>query len=176
VLFKGNIIHDIECNGGDFIDFRKGLTPSFTFMNNTVYNSALSRDLFRMDSGGSDNFPGVKSVIAISNNTFNKVCDNTGKRILYIRLGDNEITFTKNIIANTQGYYTNQSSTTIKTMSDNNYFNAPNFTASTNSGAQNDTGTYTTLDPGFANPDNGDFTISNDELKFQQIGDPRWIK
>jgi hypothetical protein len=176
VLFKGNIIHDIECNGGDFIDFRKGLTPSFTFMNNTVYNSALSRDLFRMDSGGSDNFPGVKSVITISNNTFNKVCDNTGKRILYIRLGDNEITFTKNIIANTQGYYTNQSSTTIKTMSDNNYFNAPNFTASTNSGAQNDTGTYTTLDPGFANPDNGDFTISNDELKFQQIGDPRWIK
>ena len=104
------------------------------------------------------------------------VSNSSSKRILYIRLADNEITFTKNIVANTEGYYTNQSSTNIVMMSNNNYFNAPNFTASTTSGAQNDTGTFTTLDPGFANPDSGDFTISNEELKFQQIGDPRWIK
>jgi hypothetical protein len=91
-------------------------------------------------------------------------------------LANHEITFTKNILANTQGYYTNQASTKIKTMSDNNYFNAPNFTGSTTSGSQNDKGVYTTLDPGFANPATGDFTISNSELKFQQIGDPRWIK
>lgn len=175
VLFKGNIIHDIECNGGDFIDFRKGLSPTFNFMNNTVYNSAIARDLFRMDSGGSTAFPGVNSVITISNNTFYKVSDNSGKRVLYIRLANNEITFTKNILANTQGYYTNQSATNIKTMSNNNYWNAPNFTASATSGAQNDTGTYTTDDPGFANADGGNFTLGNEELKFQQIGDPRWI-
>jgi hypothetical protein len=176
VFFKGNIIHDIECNGGDFIDFRLGVTPSFTFTNNTVYNSALSRDLFRMDAGGSTNFPAVTSIINISNNTFNKICDGSSRRVLYIRLAKHQITFTKNILANSQGYYTNQSSTTIASMSANNYFNAPNFTASTTSGAQNDGGAYTTLNPGFANPDQGDFTLSNAELKFQQIGDPRWIK
>lgn len=176
VVFKGNIIHDIECNGGDFIDFRSGIAKTFDFINNTVYASALARDFFRMDAPGSTNFPAVTSIITIRNNTFNKVSDGTSRRVLYIRLANHEITFTKNILANTQGYYTNQASTKIKTMADNNYFNAPNFTASTTSNAQNDKGVYTTLDPGFANQANGDFSISNEELKFNQIGDPRWIK
>src|SRR5690606_5867141 len=132
------------------------------------------RDLFRMDAGGSNTDPNVTSIITIRNNTFNQVCDGTSRRVLYIRLAKNEITFTKNIIANTQGYYSNQSATNITSMSDNNYFNAPNFTASTTSNAKNDTGVFTTEDPGFANPAEGDFTISNENLKFNQIGDPRW--
>lgn len=176
VDFRNNIIHDIESNGGDFIDFRQGIAEKFNFTNNTVYNSALSRDLFRMDAGGSSNFPAVNSIITISNNTFYKVSDASNRRVLYIRLTNHEITFTKNILANTQGYYTNQSSTNIKAMSENNYFNAPNFTGSTTNGSQNDTGSYTTFDPGFANAANGDFTLSNEELKFKQIGDPRWIR
>lgn len=176
VEFKNNIIHDIECNGGDFIDFRQGIASTFTFTDNTVYNSALARDFFRMDAGGSSNFPGVTSIINITNNTFNKISDGSNRRVLYIRLANHEINFSKNILSNTQGYYTNQSSTTIKTMADNNYFNAPNFTGSTTSGSQNDTGAFTTMDPGYANAAGGDFTISNDELKFKQIGDRRWIK
>lgn len=176
VEFKNNLIYNIECNGGDFIDFRNGIAKAFNFTDNTIYNSALARDFFRMDAGGSTNFPAVNSIITISNNTFNKIADGTSSRVLYIRLANQEITFTKNILANIQGYYTNQSSTKIKTMSGNNYFNAPNFTGSTTSGAQNDNGAYTTLDPGFANPANGDFTISNADLKFNQIGDRNWIK
>lgn len=175
VTFKGNIIHEIECNGGDFIDFRQGLADAFEFSNNTVYNSALQRDLFRMDAGGSGNFPGVNSMIKISNNTLYKFCDGTSRRVLYIRLANHQISFTKNILANSQGQYSNQSSTNITEMSGNNYFNAPNYYSSTASGAHNDTGSYTTFDPGFANVDGGDFTLGNEELKFQQIGDPRWI-
>ena len=93
----------------------------------------------------------------------------------YIRLASHEITFNKNILAATEGYYTNQASTTIKEMSKNNYFNAPNFTGSTTSGAKNDTGDCTQLDPGFANAANGDFRVSNLTLKAAGIGDPRWI-
>lgn len=174
VTIKNNIYANIECDGGDFIDFRNGIAQTFEFTNNTVYNSALGRDFFRMDAGGSNNFPEVNSIINISNNTFNKVSDNSGKRILYIRLKTHEITFNKNILANTAGYYTNQDATTIKEMEKNNYFNAPNFTGSTQSKAQNDAGTYTQLDPGFKDADKGDFTLSNEDLKYNQIGDQRW--
>ena len=174
VTITNTIYRDIECNGGDFIDFRNGLAKRFDFTNNTVYNSALARDLFRMDAGGSGNFPGQFSAINISSNTFHKVSDGNNRRFLYIRLASHGITFNKNIIANTAGYYSNQSSTTITEMSNNNYFSAPNFTASSQSGAKNDTGTYTTFDPGFANAANDDFTISHEELRFQGIGDARW--
>jgi len=174
VLLKGNIIYNIECNGGDFIDFRNGLATTFDFINNTVYNSALARDFFRMDAAGSTNFPSVRSIITINNNTFYNVSNGNNRRMLYIRLASHEITFNKNMLAATEGYYTNQSSTTIKEMSKNNYFNAPNFTGSTTSGAKNDTGDYMQLDPGFANAANGDFTVSNLTLKAGGIGDPRW--
>jgi len=176
VTIKNCIYFNIECNGGDFIDFRQGMTKEFTYTGNTAYNSALARDFFRMDAGGSTNFPGVASIINISNNTFNKVCDGTSRRILYIRLASNQITFNRNILANTLGYYTNQAATNIVAMSNNNYWNAPNFTASTTSNAKNDTGTYTTLDPGFANPDAGNFKVTNTTLIENNIGDPRWLK
>jgi hypothetical protein len=31
-------------------------------------------------------------------------------------------------------------------------------------------------DPGFADAANGDFTVSNEEIKYRGAGDPRWIK
>ena len=155
VTIKGTVYYNIECNGGDFIDFRNGMAKTFNYTNNTAYNSALARDFFRMDAGGSTNFPGITSVINISSNTFNNVCNGSSRRILYIRLALNEITCNKNIFANTEGYYSNQAATKIVGMSNNNYFNAPNFTGSTVSGAKNDTGTYTTLNPGFVNAAEG---------------------
>lgn len=170
-----NIMHDIECAGGDFIDFRNGIAARFDFVNNTVYRSALTRDFFRMDAGGSDNFPAVNSVISINNNTFYHICDGTNRRLLYIRLARNEIHFNQNMIARSTGYYTNQSATNLSAMRNNNYFEAPNFTASSQSNAKNDTGTYFSINPGFADPENGDFTVSNEELRYQRVGDTRWI-
>lgn len=176
VVYKGNIIHDIQCNGGDFVDFRNGLADKFDFINNTVYNSALARDLFRMDAGGTTNFPGIRSVITINNNTFYNICQGTSNRVLYIRLanGSHEIKFNKNIIASSNGQFTNQSATNVTERSNNNYFQAPNYhsTSVTNS----DRGVFTTLDPGFANPTAGNFTVSNIELKAAGVGDPRWLQ
>ncbi len=176
VTIKGCIYSAIECNGGDFIDFRNGMAKTFTYINNTAYNSALARDFFRMDAGGSNNFPGIMSTINISNNTFNNVCNGSSRRILYIRLALNQITCNKNIFANTEGYYSNQGATNIVAMSNNNYFNAPNFTGSTVSNAKNDAGTYTTLNPGFVNAAEGNFKVTNEELIFNGIGDPRWLQ
>lgn len=174
VTITNCIYSNIECTGGDLFDFRNSIAASFTFTNNTVYNSASARDGFRMDAGGSTAFPGVKSIINISNNTFNNVCNGSSRRILYIRLANHEITFNKNILSNTAGYYTNQAATTIVNMKDNNYFNAPNFTASTQANAKNDAGIYTLLNPGFADEANGNFTLSNEDLIYYGIGDQRW--
>ncbi|MFS0488927.1 fibronectin type III domain-containing protein [Leadbetterella byssophila] len=175
VSISNTIYSEIECNGGDFIDFRNGLTPKFDFFNNTAYNSALARDFFRMDAGGSTNFPDVKSIISIRNNTFNNVSNGNNRRMLYIRLANHEISFEKNMITNTQGYHTNQASTNIVKFDKNNYFNAPNFKGSTQSGAKNDP-SGTTLDPGYTNAAGGNFKVSNEELRFQGIGDPRWLQ
>lgn len=176
VSITNTIYSNIECNGGDFIDFRNGLTRKFDFINNTAYNSALARDFFRMDGGGSTNFPDVKSIITIRNNTFNNVSNGNNRRILYIRLANHEITFEKNILSNTEGYYSNQAVTNIVKFDRNNYFNAPNFTGSTQSNAKNDaSGTHTGYNPGYANAGEGNFRVSHEELKFQGIGDQRWL-
>ena len=83
---------------------------------------------------------------------------------------------TNTIIAETVGYYTNQSRSAQPECSMNNYYNAPGFyTDGYASGAKIDiSGNYTTLDPGFADAANGDFTISNQTLIDNGIGDPRW--
>jgi hypothetical protein len=80
------------------------------------------------------------------------------------------------LIAATDGYYTNQPTTTQPTFVNNNYFGAAGFaTAAYVTNAKHDnSGTHTTLDPGFANAAAGDFTLSNQTLIDNQIGDPRW--
>jgi hypothetical protein len=174
INYSGNIIHDIQCSGAGFVDFRTGFAKTFLFENNTVYNITEdgSRDLFRMD--GTTNFAGTSSAITIRTNTFYKALNRAAGRYLYVRLPLHEINFTKNIISDSENYYTNQAATTLTTVSGNNYFNAPNFTASTAANAKNDAGAFTTLDPGFADPAAGNFTVSQSDLKANGIGDRRW--
>jgi len=177
MTFKGNLISNIECNGGDFIDFRAGLAKTLNFSNNTVYNSATARDLFRMDPTGSTNFPAFTSVITIANNTLNGITNGASNRILYVRLAKHEIYFSKNIVANSGGILTNQASTNIvaANFTANNYFNAPTYmSGSATANAKYDTGTFTTLNPGFTNAATGNFTLGNADLKTNGIGDARW--
>lgn len=177
ITFRNNIIYNIEANGGDFIDFRNGLTKTFNFVNNTVYASAIARDFFRMDAGGSTNFPSVTSVINITTNTLNGMCNGVSRRLLYIRLANHQINFSKNIVANSAGIHSNQAATVLipANFIQNNYFNSPTYLgggAATN--IKYDTGTATTIDPGFTSAATGNFTVSDITLKINGIGDPRW--
>ncbi|MDR2129993.1 MAG: DUF4957 domain-containing protein [Odoribacteraceae bacterium] len=174
LAITGCVYTNVECNGGDFIDFRNGLARSFVFTGNTVNNCATGRDLFRMDAGGSTNFPGETSTITITNNTFYKAASGSSKRLLYVRLANHSILFNKNIIALSQGIYTNQAATTVTELKNNNYFEAPNYVTTGNVQDVPANG-YTTLDPGFANATAGDFTVSNETLIENGIGDPRWL-
>lgn len=177
VTFKGNVISNIECSGGDFIDFRSGLAKTLNFTNNTVYASVLARDFFRMDPAGSTNFQAITSVITVATNTLNGICNGAGNRLFYVRLAKHEIYFSKNIVANSGGILTNQVLTTIvgANFTANNYFNAPTFiSGSVTVGAKYDTGTFTTLNPGFTAAATGNFTVSQSDLKTNGVGDPRW--
>ncbi|RZF60367.1 DUF4957 domain-containing protein [Sphingobacterium corticibacterium] len=173
-LIQNNVIYNIRCDGGEFIDFREGITDVLDFNNNTVYNSGNVRDFFRMDVNGSNNFPSVTSLLNFRNNTFYNVNNRSAGRFLYIRLTNHQITFTNNIVAASEGMHTNQSATTLTSMSGNNYYNAPAYYNSSTSNVKTDIGSYTTLDPGFANPSEGNFTISNEDLKLNGIGAARW--
>src|SRR5690606_19419763 len=135
ITFQNNIIHDIDCTGGGFVDFRAGFAKTFLFENNTVYNITEdgSRDLFRMDNAAA--YESETSIITIRANTFYKALNRAKGRYLYIRIKNNEISFVKNLIAETENYYTNQSATNIVSLTGNNYYNAPNFTGSSEASA-----------------------------------------
>lgn len=177
ITYNNNIIYNIECNGGDFLDSRKGAFYHLYFTNNTVYNSAVGRDLIRFDDA-SGNFPGVTPQIIVDHCTLYGVSSSSSsKRLLYVRFKENKITFTNTIVAETQGIFTNQSNTDPEpTFGENNFFNAPNLFSASGSSSKFYDDSASNEDPGFTNPTEGNFTVTNELLKAKGLGDPRWIK
>lgn len=167
------VVTNVLTNGGDFIDFRNSDVLDVAVTNSTFNNCAPARDFFRIDAAGTSNNTGLTTNILLDSCTLYGIC-NTNDRILYVRFLSNAITVRKNLFAETTAYYSNQSTTDPNTnFVNNNYFNAPSFFDSVNSLFDN-TGNYTTLDPGFSNAASGNFTISNQSLIDNSIGDPRW--
>ena len=175
ITINNCLIHDIECSGGDMFDCRAGAILKLSITNSTIYHSALERDFIRYDNKA-DVFEGVAPIITIDHCTLNDVSNLAGKRLLYVRFAGNSITFTNNIVSNTAANFSNQSSTAVPTFEDNNnYWNTPALNAEGGAGKFIDTAGRA-LDPGYANATAGDFTVGNEDIKFYNIGDPRWIK
>lgn len=176
ITFNGNIIHGVQSSGSDFIDSRSGAFHSLKFTNNTVYNSVPDRDFIRYDDKSGD-FPGIYPVILVDHNTLYGVSNSSSRRLLYVRFKENKITFTNNIVAETATIFTNQNNTDPSTVfGGNNYFNAPNLFSKSGSASKFHDDAATEEDPGFKDPETGDFTLSNEVLKAKGIGDPRWNK
>jgi hypothetical protein len=172
------VMQNIVNDGGDFIDFRGGHVVNLEITNSTFNNVAASpRDFIRLDDS-SGSFPGSKSTVLIDRCTFYNVSNS--RRILYVRFIENEITVSNTIFAGADAtysaYYSNQTKTAAPNFIKNNYWNASSFiSGEITNGVFDTSGTHTTVNPGFTNPENGDFTLSNDDLIFGGIGDPRWI-
>lgn len=176
ISMTGCVVTNVLTNSADCIDFRGGYVANLSLTNSTFVNCAPARDFVRLDNSAAA-FPGLNSNVLIDHCTLYKVCNSAGKRILYVRFTTNTLKVTNTIIAETLGLYTNQSSSAQPDCSMNNYFNAPAFVpgGTVLAGAKFDLSTsYTVLDPGFANPTNSNFTISNQTLIDNKIGDPRW--
>lgn len=168
------VVTDVVTNGGDFIDFRNSDVLNVSVSNSTFNNCAPGRDFFRIDAAGDSNGTGQTCNVLLDSCTLYGVSNSSSRRILYVRFNSNDITVRKTLIAATLGYYSNQSSTDpTTTFINNNYYNAPGFYDTTQTVYDTSTN-YTTLDPGFTNPAAGNFTVSNQTLRDNAVGDPRW--
>lgn len=177
VTFNNCLIHDILCTGGDMFDMRTARVDFFNLKNSTLYNSASGRDFIRMDDAGLGGNP----EITVDHCTINNVTNNKSKRLLYVRYPDHKITWTNNIVSNTEAIFSNQSKTNAPTFANNFYFNANNMKVdkTTDPNSQNvftDVNGTWNKDPQYGNAENGDFTIGSDDVKKAGAGDPRWIK
>ena len=175
ILINNNIFNTFGVDG-EFIDFRTGFANKLTFTNNTLYGQS-EREFMRMDNAAGATYPSTKIAIVVSNNTLYGVSNyaSSVRRLFYVRIPavNHEITFTKNIVANTTALLANQAATNLATVSGNNYFSTTNMISSSVSGAKVDA-TGTALNPGFTSPATGNFTISQADLISAGIGDPRW--
>jgi hypothetical protein len=174
IIVENSIVTNIFTSGGDFIDFRNSDALNITVKTSTFNNCAPARDFFRLDAAGTsnNNMPLKTTNVLLENCTLYGV-SNTTDRILYIRFNANAITVRNNLFAQTTAIYSNQATTSEPVFLNNNYFNATGL--HTTNTRFDSTDPASTLDPGFANATSGDFTITNQTLIDNNVGDPRWI-
>lgn len=179
VTFNNCIVDSVECNGGDLFDSRTGLIREFNLTNSTICHSATGRDFIRMDNASSSFSGEAGPVITVDHCTIDGVANSSSRRLLYVRYTGNTITWTNNLVSNMpecgRGFSDN-SATYVPDFRNNNYWNTLNLTeaaSATSTARFFDTSGYT-YDPQYRNPDEGDFTIQNEDVSTRQIGDPRW--
>lgn len=180
IVIKNCLIHDIVCSGGDMFDSRSGGYNTFDLTNNTIYNSALSRDFIRMDDASGK--VTATPVITVDHNTlYNVGSGNANYRLLYVRFAGNTINWTNNVVANTNNKrgFSNQKNTALPTFKNNFYFNTVNLVSAGSTADATITffdseGTEVAADP-FKNAASFDFTVIDEKIKDKEAGDPRWL-
>lgn len=175
VTFNNCLIHNIECDGGDFFDSRKGRINETNLTNSTIYASATARDFIRMDDA-SESMGGGTPIINIKNCTIDGVANASSKRLLYVRYVGNDINWENNLVTNTEAMFSNQSKTSVPTFKNNIYFNTPNLKSIVEKGNlfTDDSATWD-VDPKYQDTANGDFTVTNEDVSSKGVGDPRWL-
>ena len=97
--------------------------------------------------------------------------NNAGDQAFTCNVSKNIFAFSSDV---TDVFFSEDGKTDNVILSDNYYFNATSLIDSSVSGGKvYDTGGKVT-DPGFKDAANGDFTISNQDINYYKIGDPRW--
>lgn len=175
ILVKGSYVHNIPGGGGDGIDFRGGAISSLTVENSTFANGF--RTFLRMQ---------VECATSFKNCTFYRISnvDNSNNNGLFRSSGGGTFevrnclfveTGVQNPTAPQAGNFTRQASYMVDApeYANNNIYNCYNIFVGLYTSASQVSATE--LDPGFADPANGDFTVTNQTLIDENIGDPRWL-
>jgi len=175
IIVNNSIIDNIIGGGGDGFDFRGGVVGSLTVTNSTVSNGV--RTLLRMQ---------VQADVVFRNCTFYRVCTvASGNNRGFFRMsgGGDALEVSSCLFVETgiddngtlRGNWTRAGDISAEVVTDydnNYYFNV----IALFEGEYTDPATVdaTEEDPGFVDPENGDFTITNQNLIDNQAGDPRW--
>jgi hypothetical protein len=169
-IINNCMVYHFGNGGNDFLDFRTGTCNNMTITNSTFFDAPTARDFFRQDA-----VAGQKCKATIDHCTIYGSSNTANRSILFVSYTDAELTFTNNIVANTQGNLTNKADTPQPVCSNNNYFEADAFITATDAAKNkvDNSSDKKQVDPGFADAENGDFHISNASLK-GIVGDPRW--
>lgn len=163
---------------GEFIDSRAAYFASIVITKSTFNNCVPGRAFIREDATTAFG-TGLTANILIDGCTFYKVTNTIsagGYQILYVRFATNSTIVRNSIFAETIARYANQTTTIAPVFSNNNYFNALTLNLANPTGALKSDSAGTALNPQFADAAGGDFTINNQTLKDNGVGDPRWIK
>jgi len=175
ISITNSYIHDIEGGGGDGFDFRGGVVGSLTVENTTITNGI--RTLLRMQ---------VPADVAFRNCTIYRVCIvASGNNRGFFRMsgGGGTLEVSSCLFVETgiddngtlRGNWSRDGDVSPEVVTDydnNYYFNViALFEGQYTDPAEVDA---TEEDPGFEDPENGDFTITNQNLIDNQVGDPRW--
>ncbi|MFG4004986.1 DUF5123 domain-containing protein [Flavobacterium aquidurense] len=180
-VLDNSIVTNVNTNvGADFVDFRNTYVAEIILKNSTFNNCSTARDFVRVDAvlpaNGGFSGTGLNTNVLIDKCTLYKVSTTAApKRILYLRFSANTSTVSNTLIAETTAIHTNQATTTAPGFSMTYYSNAPGFMDATIPLNKIDA-TGVSVNPQFTNAAAGDFTIGNQNLKDNAIGDPRWIK
>ena len=169
-----SIIKNVNnASGADFIDFRTTYVASITLTKST-FDTCSSRDFIRLDAAAGFSGTGLTSNVLIDACTIYAPALPLASRILYVRFASNLLTVTNTLFSVGSAVYTNSTVTNAPGFSNNNNFNSPNLQLTGNNNRPD--AAAATLNPQFTNAAAGDFTIGNQTLKDNAIGDPRWIK
>ncbi len=171
---ENSIVSNILTSGGDFIDFRNGDVLNVNILNSTFDNCAPGRDFLRLDASGTSNGNSTINIL-IDSCTIHACSNSSSRRLLYVRFDSNDVTVNNTLIASTEseGYADRSGIDETPTFFNNNYWNAPGYIDSSQH-TYDASGTHTELDPGFADAASGDFTLTNQDLIDNAVGDPRW--
>lgn len=176
ITFNNCLIHDVICEGGDLFDCRKSYIKVLTFSNSTIYHCATTRDFIRYDDA-SGSFTDAAPVITVDHCTIDDCCNETAnKRLLYVRFVGNSITWTNNLVTNTQAIFSNQSKTAVPTFGNSAYFGADNLKNVVEKDGNlftDDKATWLSTSP--YSGSSPVFTYNEDNAK-KGWGDPRWAK
>ncbi|WP_047550571.1 DUF5123 domain-containing protein [Psychroserpens sp. Hel_I_66] len=177
ITVENCIVTNVLTSGGDFFDFRNSDVLNVNFNTSTFNNCAPGRDFFRIDAAGTSNSTGVTCNVILENCTLYACSNSSSRRLFYVRFDANDITSRNNLITDTEieGYSDNNATDEFITFQNNNYFNAPTLYDPSVTRFDDST-TFTTLDPGYANAENGDFSVSTQSLIDDNVGDPRWLQ
>ncbi|MCP2029515.1 hypothetical protein L1276_004702 [Flavobacterium sp. HSC-32F16] len=169
-----SIIKSVNTAGAaDFIDFRTTYVESVTLTRST-FDNCSSRDFIRLDAASGFTGGTLVSNVVIDGCTIYTPTLVLASRILYVRFATNVLAVRNTLFAVGLAVYTNSAITNPPGFGNNNNFNSPNLKLTGNNNRPD--AAATTLDPQFANAAAGDFTLGNQTLKDNKIGDPRWIK
>ena len=176
INITGCYIHDIVCNGGDFIDSRSGSWNTLNFKDNTVVNCFVGRDFLR-----SPNSSVATGLSNVENNTFYN-CGNgeANYRLFYTQIKGAINNFNKNVVAgfNNKRGFCNGSVTVVA--SDNVYYSTLNLTEIAAGNTEKPTffdenGQVLSSSP-FKDENNNDFYLTDANLRLKKVGASKWYE